>query len=138
MTTTHDIKFTPYDFEIGSNRYKGYCGCGAFVPAGDGFYDGQVFCSQPGSVGDIGWVCEATAAREMETRAKAAAARKANRTYVPTEADLKRAEKHAAEDAEWAKRGLKRCGRCGGAGGASHWPGFTCYECGGSGAVIDN
>lgn len=27
------------------------------------------------------------------------------------------------------------CDRCGGLGGASHWPGFTCFECNGAGSV---
>jgi hypothetical protein len=26
------------------------------------------------------------------------------------------------------------CGRCGGAGGSSHWPGWTCFRCGGNGS----
>lgn len=27
---------------------------------------------------------------------------------------------------------MQNCRRCGGAGGSRHWPGFTCYECGGA------
>lgn len=29
--------------------------------------------------------------------------------------------------------GTRSCGRCGGEGGWQHWPGFTCFKCGGSG-----
>lgn len=48
-------------------------------------------------------------------------------------AEAKRRE--AAREAAWAARGEERCDRCGGAGGANHWPGFTCYDCGGRGSV---
>jgi hypothetical protein len=37
----------------------------------------------------------------------------------------------AAEVARHEAMGEKVCDRCGGAGGFAHWPGFTCYECGG-------
>lgn len=43
--------------------------------------------------------------------------------------------REAARDAEWARQGLVRCDRCGGVGGASHWPGFTCFDCDGRGCV---
>lgn len=33
-----------------------------------------------------------------------------------------------------ARQELVRCQRCGGAGGFNHWPGFTCYDCNGTGA----
>jgi hypothetical protein len=41
----------------------------------------------------------------------------------------------AEQDAAWAKQGLVRCERCDGQGGASHWPGFTCFDCDGRCAV---
>lgn len=44
-------------------------------------------------------------------------------------------ERRAAQDTAWAVHGLTRCDRCGGAGGAKQWPGFTCYDCEGRGAV---
>lgn len=30
---------------------------------------------------------------------------------------------------------VEACRRCGGQGGSRHWPGFTCYECGGGGRM---
>lgn len=46
-----------------------------------------------------------------------------------------KADEKAAAWARWVAeveaRGEKVCDRCGGQGGANHWPGFTCYECGG-------
>lgn len=53
-------------------------------------------------------------------------------------ADAQRAEqarKDAEQDAKWDARGLKRCERCFGRGGRADWPGFTCFDCDGHGAV---
>lgn len=56
--------------------------------------------------------------------------------------DLKAEETKAAHlaaeakrEAKWAAQGLERCDRCGGAGGHNQWPGFTCFDCGGIGAL---
>ncbi len=53
-------------------------------------------------------------------------------------ADRLKAEKaarDAAQDARWKAQGLVRCGRCFGAGGRKDWPGFSCFDCDGRGAV---
>jgi len=47
----------------------------------------------------------------------------------------KERETERRKEAAWEQQGLERCSRCGGMGGSSHWPGFTCFDCGGSGAV---
>ena len=47
-------------------------------------------------------------------------------------------EKERKREESWVKRGMKRCTRCGGAGGFKHWPGFTCFDCEGEGAVYMN
>lgn len=41
---------------------------------------------------------------------------------------------HLVADAngEFHWTAMEACHRCGGAGGSRHWPGFTCYECGGA------
>lgn len=134
--TTATATFKPYTYEIGANRYGGHCVCGTYVAAGDGFYwNGRLTCSVPGALGDLGGICERYADIEI---AAAKAAAEARATFVapePTAADVARNARRAAEDAAWTAKGLTRCDRCGGAGGASHWPGFTCYDCGGHGAV---
>lgn len=56
-------------------------------------------------------------------------------TLKADEIRAERLRKIAAQDAAWARQGLVRCDHCGGVGGASHWPGYTCYDCGGVGAV---
>jgi len=43
--------------------------------------------------------------------------------------------KREEQELTFAKQHRVRCQRCGGAGGARHWPGYTCFECGGSGSV---
>lgn len=61
---------------------------------------------------------DAYAADMAERQARRERAEQAERDRLALEADRKR-------------RGMRTCPPCGGAGGSSHWPGFTCYECGG-------
>jgi hypothetical protein len=133
MTTA--MVFTPYGYDIKPNRYKGYCVCGTFVLAGEGFYNGQTFCTKPGHVGDSAGLCERLAAIEIQ---KAANPKPVARREL-TDAEIKKAQARQAEfarqDAEWSMRGLCRCDRCGGAGGSEAWPVWACYDCGGKGAV---
>lgn len=139
MTTNDTRTFQPHAYITRENKYPGTCcTCGTYVEARCGFYDGgNVWCEQPGSYGDWSHQCPMGVKimlrleEQRREQSQAAAARK----YEPTPADIERNAKRAAEDARWAKQGLQRCKRCGGAGGASHWPGFTCYECGGHGAT---
>lgn len=46
--------------------------------------------------------------------------------------------------ADWRKiregrrlHGADACGRCGGAGGSSSWPGWVCFDCGGTGRAVE-
>lgn len=145
MTTETTYRFEAFEFEIGENRYGGFCNCGAYVQAGEGLYWSSVYCSQPGHIpGGVSHICSASAPREIAQMQKIQAAlreRLANPPQLSAEEIARRqaaAARHAEEDAAWAARGLCRCKRCGGAGGSSMWPGWACYDCGGSGAVLSD
>ena len=123
-----------------TNRYAGTCcGCGSHVYAREGFYHyGNVWCEIPtmewsASLCSKGHEIAAREREESRKRQHQMNAERANRVSSPEE--IARQAKHAEQDAAWQARGLVRCKRCGGAGGSSHWPGFTCYECGGHGAT---
>jgi DnaJ-class molecular chaperone len=133
-------EFTPDRYFTGqTNRYAGNCACCLErVRPDEGYYDGNdVWCSTPGSVGDINRVCEDRTAWGIQQAIKLDEARERNmqpreRTAKQIEWDTKRAE----QDRVWAAQGLRRCVRCSGEGGASSWPGFTCFDCGGSGTQV--
>ena len=137
------------------NRYAGRCSCGANVEAGAGIYfAGATYCDEPvWQGGDVEWDGETIAVevvgcptlRRREARlyitsrreriAYEASEEGQQRAAAIAERAARNAAARAEQDATWAAHGLERCGRCGGAGGSSHWPGYTCYDCGGDGAV---
>jgi hypothetical protein len=132
---------------MNTNRYPGICSCGTRVAAGDGYYEtGNVYCDLPvghgeeftidgQTVGVQTYACPTYRQAEARRLARAYAARA---TATPRPADPEVVARRAAEDEQWAARGLTRCDRCGGVGGHQSWPGFTCYDCGGHGAVPHN
>jgi len=145
MTTTEtrpDPTFEPYAwFDGRPNRYAGHGSCGSYVYAGEGYYNGQVYCSAPGNVLDTAWLCEVGSKRtiaEIIAKRNAPAPTPRELTADEIARQEQRRAQFAAQDAAWESQGLCRCNRCGGAGGSTQWPGFTCYDCGGSGAVICN
>jgi hypothetical protein len=124
-----------------SNRYPGIClYCGKRIAAGDGLLDGSnVYCYE-GEYDD--WLARENEARARAVRANADAVA-VNRFLVrfglgwidPAAAERNRRALEVQNLAD--ARGEKVCGRCGGAGGSSHWPGYTCYDCGGRGTMPD-
>lgn len=52
-----------------------------------------------------------------------------------SEIEAARQAERSRQDAAWAAKGLERCDRCDGQGGRKEWPGFTCFKCGGTGAL---
>lgn len=133
---------------MSANRYAGRCAdCGTQVDAGEGVYDnGTLRCgiADANTMHDVNgeavivatYACPRYQAAEAQQVAQARAARAA---YKPSAEEIAaqaaRHQQWAQEDAAWAARGLTRCRRCGGGGGNQAWPGFTCYDCAGVGAV---
>lgn len=127
-----------------TNKFKGYCaGCAIAVPAGEGFYNGNVWCEEPTQRGGGSSVSACTRYHEREEKQKAEgeirrAAFYASAEYVAQkeESDRKGRERATAELA-LHRQGLQTCNRCGGAGSAEQWAatGRTCYKCEGRGTV---
>lgn len=122
------------------NRYPGYCaGCSTYVYRGKGIYhNGNLWCEEPTLYGSAHSCAEGHKIDERQRAASLAVMRQSaaeRAARVPTAEELERQEQRAEQDRRWAARGLTRCKRCSGAGGASQWPGFTCYECGGTGCT---
>ena len=136
-------------------KYAGRCcGCGIAVAAGEGYYNGGVWCEMPKRGYDFEPPFTAsgnvvTCKRDHERIAIAHAKNEAKRIALEAtpeyQAELAaRKEAAAIRSAERAKvihalalRGLKECRRCGGAGHAEQWrhTGYACYDCQGSGTV---
>ena len=118
---------------MSTNRYAGACAtCHERVSAGQGYYDGVLWCAEPVRYEDI-TMCP-TAARWQAVADTKAAEQRA--TYVapePTPEDVARREEDSARRESWEAEGKRECGRCGGNGGSHSWPGFTCYGCEGRG-----
>lgn len=133
-----------------TNRYSGRCsGCGARVEAGTGAYDGSVWCEEPSNGGTLTidgeeiWIATYTCSTGLRSEARAVLRGRAARAAYLASAE------YGAEVAAWAerdrerarleeqrqRRGMTACGRCGGAGGHATWPGWSCFDCGGSGEL---
>lgn len=141
------------------NRQKGKCAsCGATVPAGDGFYNGETYCKDAFLSKGHGFFClnrdgiiatlAAEQAKEEKQKAEADAhsAERAEARRAESEVYLASPERKAeiarekAKAADRKRRGVVVCSRCGGAGSSSRWfaTGYTCYKCGGSGETPKN
>lgn len=133
--------------DMNINKYRGRCsGCACMVEAGEGFYNGGVWCEEPKRGYDFGFRDETYACRQyhvIENRKRAAAEiRRAEYEASPEYAAMR-----AERDAESLKRGQaelainaqgrKTCVRCGGAGRSDKWhaTGYTCFTCEGAGTV---
>lgn len=130
-----------------SNKYAGRCGgCGTHVAAGEGFFNGAIWCSQPNTGFAFGFKSDTYACRPYHVRAErervVAEQHRVEFESSPeyaaqrAEADAKsraRAEREAALNAT----GLATCDRCGGAGQHEAWAatGRTCYKCEGRGVI---
>lgn len=148
-----------------TNKYKGICGgCGKTVLAGEGVYaSGSVWCDEPTIEASL-FSCPTDHKREAIQRVKGYDRSRGqnDRTFVSEFPDVNEwlagywakvdarnadpeyqakkktaSERRERQDAEWAKRGLKRCSRCAGEGSADQWKftGSTCFQCEGRGAV---
>ena len=121
---------------MSANRYAGTCAtCHTRVPAGQGYYDGNLWCAEPVRY-EMMTMCP-TAARWQEASDRKDAERRATQVAPePTAEEIARRAQYAARAAVWEAEGKRECGRCGGNGGSHHWPGYTCYGCEGRGYTI--
>jgi hypothetical protein len=132
---------------VSANKYAGRCvGCATNVAAGEGFYNGNLWCEEPsqGSGDDWTdmWTCSKGRAREIADKKAGEALRAefyASPEFVAQKAEsdaqsAKRAEAEAALNAT----GRKTCDRCGGAGRSDRWiaTGRTCFKCEGVGTLV--
>lgn len=137
-----------------TNRYAGTCcGCGSHVQAEDGVYDGgNVWCEEPSKGGTLTIDGEQVridlhtcptglrieARMILRGRAQQAAYLASPQYAADLAAQAQHNKERAIKELSRTVRGMVTCGRCGGAGGHASWPGWACYDCGGSGELPVN
>ena len=110
---------------IKPNTYKGYCQCGKFVPAGEGFFrDGWVFCETPNDTNH----CPTHQAQVDEYLRKK---EEMENTWI---AQMKQEQ---LDRFFGRHRDDGTCGRCDGDGRYIYYTGVigVCYTCGGTGKI---
>jgi DnaJ-class molecular chaperone len=119
---------------MSANQYAGTCAtCHERVAAGQGYYDGNLWCAEPVEYDAFTTMCP-TAARWQEVIDRKNAQRRATQVAPePTPEEIARREFYIARREAWEAEGKRECGRCGGNGGSQAWPGFVCYGCDGRG-----
>jgi DnaJ-class molecular chaperone len=119
---------------MSANRYPGTCAtCHTRVPAGQGYYDGNLWCAEPVRYDGTMTMCPTAAGWQEASDRKDAERRATQVAPEPTAEEIAQREFYAARRVAWAAEGKRECGRCGGNGGSQAWPGYVCYGCEGRG-----